>query len=46
VAARVPIKLLVHLCPAKGGFAPMPDEPPDQRPGYERPPVDADGHSW
>ncbi len=46
VAVRRAVRLLVYLCPAMGGFPPPPDEPRYQRPGYERPPVDADGRSW
>jgi pimeloyl-ACP methyl ester carboxylesterase len=46
VAVRRAVGLLVYLCPAMGGFPPPPDEPPYQRAGYERPPVDADGRSW
>jgi pimeloyl-ACP methyl ester carboxylesterase len=46
VAVRRAVRLLVYLCPAMRGFPPRPDEPPYQRAGYERPPVDADGRSW
>lgn len=46
VAVRRAVGLLVYLCPAMGGFPLPPDEPPYQRAGYERPPVDADGRSW
>ncbi len=46
VAIRRAVSLTVYLCPAMGGFPPPPAEPPYQRPGYERPPVDAEGRSW
>jgi len=46
VAITQPVRLLVYLCPAMGGFPAPPDEPPYQRPGYERPPVDANDRSW
>jgi pimeloyl-ACP methyl ester carboxylesterase len=46
VAVRRAVRLLVYLCPAMGGFPPRPGEPPYQRAGYVRPPVDADGRSW
>jgi len=32
--------------PGDGRIPAPPDEPPYQRAGYERPPVDADGRSW
>jgi pimeloyl-ACP methyl ester carboxylesterase len=46
VAVKRRVRLLIYLCPAMGGFPPPPDEPPYQRVGYERPPVDADDRSW
>ncbi len=46
VAVTRAVRLLVYLCPAMGGFAALPDEPPYQRPGYQRPPVDAGGRSF
>lgn len=41
VATKRPVRLLVYLCPAMGGFPAPADEPPYQRQGYERPPTDA-----
>jgi pimeloyl-ACP methyl ester carboxylesterase len=46
VAIRRAVRLTVYLCPAMGGFPPPPDEPPYQRPGHERPSVDAGDRSW
>jgi pimeloyl-ACP methyl ester carboxylesterase len=46
VAARGPVRLLVYLCPAMGGFPPPPGEPPWRRAGYDSPPIDARGRSW
>jgi len=46
VALKRPVRLLVYLCPAMGGFPAPADEPPYQRPGYERPPTDANNRSW
>ena len=43
VAVERPVKLLVYLCPAMAGFAPLPGEPSCQRAGYLRPPIDAVG---
>ena len=38
VAPKRPVRLLVYLCPAMGGFPPSPGEPPWRRAGYESPP--------
>jgi pimeloyl-ACP methyl ester carboxylesterase len=46
VAVKRPVRLLVYLCPAMGGFAPLPGEPPRRRADYDPPPLDASGHSW
>ena len=46
VAVKRRVRTLVYLCPAMGGFRPPPDEPPYQRAGYERPPVDVYDRSW
>ena len=46
VVVKRPVRLLVYLCPAMGGFAPAPGEPPWRRVGYDPPPVDASGRSW
>jgi len=46
VAIKRPVRLLVYLCPAMGGFPAAADEPPYQRQGYERPPTDAENRSW
>lgn len=46
VAVRTPVKVLVYLCPAMGGFPAPANEPPSQRHGYQRPPVDTDDRSW
>jgi pimeloyl-ACP methyl ester carboxylesterase len=46
VAVRVPVKLLVYLCPAMGGFPRPADEPPYQRTTWARPPIDAENRSW
>jgi pimeloyl-ACP methyl ester carboxylesterase len=46
LAVKRPVRLLVYLCPAMGGFAPLPGEPPWRRAGYDSPPVDASGRSW
>ena len=46
VAIKRPVRLLVYLCPAMGGFPAPADEPPYQRQGYERPPTDARNRSW
>lgn len=46
VAVRRPVKLAVYLCPAMGGFPTLPNEPPYQRAGFDRPPVDDENRSW
>jgi pimeloyl-ACP methyl ester carboxylesterase len=46
VAIRRPVRRLVYLCPAMGGFTPPPDEPPWRRADYDPPPADAGGRSW
>ena len=45
VALKRPVRLLVYLCPAMGGFPPSPGEPPQRQAGYESPPVDTSGRS-
>ena len=46
VAVNRPVRLLVYLCPAMGGFTSPPGEPPRRRAGYDPPPVDTSGRSW
>lgn len=46
VAGKRRVRMLIYLCPAMGGFPAPPDEPPYQRAGYKRAPVDADDRSW
>jgi pimeloyl-ACP methyl ester carboxylesterase len=46
VALERPVALLVYLCPAMAGFPAPADEPPYQRPGFSRPPVDADDRMY
>ncbi|MGZ4325030.1 MAG: alpha/beta fold hydrolase [Solirubrobacteraceae bacterium] len=46
VARERSVALLVYLCPAMAGFPSPPGEPPYQRAGYARPPVDADDRMW
>jgi pimeloyl-ACP methyl ester carboxylesterase len=46
VALKRSVGLLVYLCPAMAGFPPPAGEPPYQRAGYTRPPIDADGCMW
>jgi pimeloyl-ACP methyl ester carboxylesterase len=46
VAARVPVRLLVYLCPALVGLPSPPGEPPYRRAGSEPPPVDAQDRMW
>ena len=43
VALDRPVALLVYLCPAMAGFPAPAGEPPYQRTGYTRPPVDDHG---
>ena len=46
IALRRKVRLLVYLCPAMAGFPAPPDEPPYQRAGYSRPPLDDEDRSW
>ena len=46
VALRVPVKLLVYLCPAMAGFPPPANGPPSLRVTWVRPPVDTENRSW
>jgi pimeloyl-ACP methyl ester carboxylesterase len=46
VGVTRPVRLLVYLCPAMGGFPAPPGQPPWRRAGYDSPPVDASGRSW
>jgi pimeloyl-ACP methyl ester carboxylesterase len=46
VAMRIPVRLLVYLCPAMAGFKPRPNEPVCLRASYVRPPLDPENRSW
>jgi pimeloyl-ACP methyl ester carboxylesterase len=46
VALERPVRLLVYLCPAMGGFTTPPGAPTWRRALYDPPPIDASGRSW
>jgi len=46
VATKRPVRMLVYLCPAMGGFPAPAGEPSYLRAEYQRPPVDAEDRSW